>query len=253
MKKFFKRKNYLTWHLYISLFFIPMALMYKITGIVCIIGYFGDNKSVDLPLNEAQSSSLKSILESSFLESKSQDSKQNIESKNTESSKNIESKSQDSKVDSKETTESSKIDSKDSKETIESNPPNLELLRSNILKFLIENNIEIPTSTHFEEKWDKKSYLLGSQAKKIEIYKDNTNKLTIHTNDWLGNLIALHYARAGALFSTFAFSFVIFMFITYLTGLLMCDFKRQGKKYFLAIAIGFITTTALAIHGLYFL
>lgn len=221
--KLFKRKNYLAWHLYISLFFIPMALMYKITGIVGILGYFGDNKVHEVTLSSAQKAVLTEIIESSKIDSiNSTNTTQNIKSQNTESTP----------------TEPSGFD--------------VERLKNQFIKFLIDNDIKLPASTNFQKARHKNGYTLGSPAYRIELELNNPPKVKLYTNDWLGNLVALHFARAGVAFNVLAFSFVVFMFITYVTGLLMCDFKKNGKKYFLAIFVGLLVTAALGVYGLYF-
>ncbi|WP_034355161.1 hypothetical protein [Helicobacter jaachi] len=244
--KLFKRKNYLAWHLYISLFFIPMALMYKITGIVGILGYFGDNKVYEVALSSAQKAALTEIIESSKIDSINATTASTAAKQNSDF---IESTTESTGAQESKNTQKANL------QEIKLQEPSgfdVERLKNQFIKFLIDNEIKLPASTNFQKARHKNGYTLGSPAYRIELELNNPPKVKLYTNDWLGNLVALHFARAGVAFNVLAFSFVVFMFITYVTGLLMCDFKKNGKKYFLAMFVGLLVTTTLGVYGLYF-
>ncbi|WP_104697704.1 MULTISPECIES: hypothetical protein [unclassified Helicobacter] len=184
------KSKFLKWHLYISLFFIPMAIFYKVTGIVGIFGYFGQQDSKVIEFNQSQLEFFK-------------DFKAN--------------------------------ETKSTKEE-------LNLARNKILEFLVSNHIELPYTNEINDSWDNKRYVLGGIAKYVEIDKNNPHSLILYKRDLLSNLMTLHFARGGILFNILAFCFVIFLFITYVTGLLICNFSKHRYKYGGVILIGFIIT-----------
>lgn len=182
--------KFLKWHLYISLFFIPMAIFYKATGIVGIFGYFG---------------------------------------------------SQDSKV--IELTPDQKQFFKDFKANeVKSTKEELSIARNRILEFLTSSNLDLPYTNEIQDSWDNKRYVLGGIAKYIEIDKSNPSSIILYKRDLLSNLMTLHFARGGMLFNILAFCFIIFLFITYVTGLLICNFSKHRYKYGSVILAGFIIT-----------
>ena len=184
------KAKFLKWHLYISLFFIPMALFYKITGMVGIFGYFGTQNSQVIYFNQSQLQFFKSF-----------------------------------EADER----------KSSKEELKS-------ARDKILEFITSNHLELPYTNEIKDSWDHKRYVLGGIAKYVEIDKNHPTLMTFYQRDLLSNLMNLHFARGGLLFNILAFCFVIFLFITYVTGLLICNFSKHKKKYGSIIFIGFIIT-----------
>lgn len=198
------RSKLLALHIYISLFFIPLALMYKITGIVCIFGYFGGVDRQVVVLDELQRAYLQGF---------------------------------------------------DFPLGIQSEPSQRESARAQILALLaqsqnINQNLAIPFNTQIKDSRDKNSFILGGTNHSIEIAKSNPSEIIIYRNDFLANLMALHFNRAGFWFGALSFCFVVFMGITYITGLLMCDFKRNGKKYTLTMLLGFVISATLGVYGL---
>ncbi|MGX2972725.1 hypothetical protein [Helicobacter sp. T3_23-1059] len=195
------RATFLRYHLYISLFFLPLALMYKITGIVCIFGYFGGVDRQAIALDETQKHFFSDFMYPLDVDSSNADR---------------------------------------------------ESARAKILAFLAQNQITIPLNTNLYDSRDKNHFILGSTHHSVEVAKSSPRQILICKNDFLANLVALHFSRAGVGFSILAFCFVVFMGITYITGLLMCDFRKNGKKYLFTIVLGFVISATLGIYGLTF-
>lgn len=196
MKKF--RAIFLKWHLYISLFFIPMAIFYKITGIAGIFDYFGAQDSKIIDLNQSDQAIFKNIGDPSRQSSKEE----------------------------------------------------LQRARNLLLEFLAKRALDIPYTTNITDSWDNKRYVLGGAAKYIEIDKENPKNMILYTRDLMSNLITLHFARGGLVFNILAFCFVIFMFITYVTGILISPFAKNKYKYSAIIALGFLVTIICAFISL---
>lgn len=188
MKKL--KSKFLKLHLYISLFFIPMAMFYKITGIIGIFQYFGEQTSKIVEFTPKQKDFFNFLTHTQTSYSNEQ----------------------------------------------------LQDIRTKILAFLIDNHIEIPYTTGIKLSWDNKKFVLGGSSKYIEIERHNPQNLVIYTRDLLSNLMNLHFARGGIVFNILAFCFVVFLLITYITGLLLCNFSKHKIKYGSIIALGFLVT-----------
>lgn len=202
MKRY--KKYFLTAHLYISLFFIPMAVFYKITGGIAIFQYFGKQDSVQLHFTQEQAR---------YFQGFDYARGENGDMPNSASE--------------------------------------LELAREQILQFLLQHHIEIPLSTRISERWDHRAFMLGNVAHYIEIDKRAPQALSILRRDTFANLITLHFGRAGVAFNILALAFVVFLGITYITGILLCPFSKNRLKYSLTIALGFVVMLACMAVGVY--
>ncbi len=181
-----KNKFFRQIHIYLSLFFLPCAFIFALTGIAYI---FGINQDIGL-------------------------SKQTY-------------------------TLNAKIE--DGKEI------------ENLLAFLKENGIKIPSNTKPIKSRDK-GVTIGSTHYSVSIAKstEDSYEITAKTRSLLGDLIMLHKNKGAWYFSVLSVGFGVVLFLLYISGLIITLFanKRDRKNQILTLILGLLVTFVLAYASL---
>ncbi len=183
------KKYYRDIHLYASLFFIPMAVFYLITGSVCVLGIWGNETRESISLDMKQKEYFSDFRDSSHTKS---------------------------------------------------SPESLQNARNKILAFLLENNLAIPYTTNIKDSWDNKRFVFGGMAYFLEIDKNTPESITYTKRDVQNNLVSFHFERGSGVIDVFAFVFMGFLFLTYVSGILLSSFSKHKWKYGATIGIGFV-------------
>lgn len=177
-----KNKLFRQIHIYLSLFFLPCALLFALTGIVYI---FGIKQDVGLKIERYK---LSKVIESG-------------------------------------------------KE------------REALIEYLKTNGLKVPPNTNIIKSKDK-GITIGGIHYSANIVQNSVNEysITLKTRSLLGDMIMLHKDKGAWYFSVLSVGLGIVLFMLYISGLMMTLFanKKDRKKQFTTLALGFIITVLLA-------
>ncbi|TKX30556.1 hypothetical protein [Campylobacter estrildidarum] len=177
-----KNKLFRQIHIYLSLFFLPCALIFAITGIAYIFGF-----NQDIGLKEQSYKLIKHIEEGKEKEA--------------------------------------------------------------LIEYLIENNLTIPSNINTIKNKHKGISIGGIHysASIAQTSKDEYT-ITLKTRSLLGDMIMLHKNKGLWYFSVLSVGFGIVLFLLYISGLTITLFanKKDRKKQFLVLFLGFFITIILA-------
>lgn len=171
-----KNKFFRKFHIYLSLFFLPVALLYAVSGLAYV---FGANQDIF---------STKISYKTDLILEKGQE-------------------------------------------------------QNEILKFLKENNIKIPSNTTIKADKKQGGFIMGTASYSVNA-KQTNNEVVITTTkrSFLGNIIMLHKDKAGWYFKILSIGFGFSLILFYISGLMITLFanKKERKEQILVLAFGFV-------------
>ncbi|TKX31666.1 hypothetical protein [Campylobacter aviculae] len=125
--------------------------------------------------------------------------------------------------------------------------------REALIEYLIENNLKLPSNTNIIKSKNKGIAIGGIHySANIAPINENEYLITLKTRSLLGDMIMLHKDKGLWYFSILSVGFGITLFLLYISGIAITLFanKKDRKKQFLILGMGFFVTIILAYFSL---